>query len=97
AFQRELGLFGRAGDEHAARVEQALQIFGIEDLAERTLEDLSPGERQRVFLARAILPRPRVLLLDEPTNHLDPQARYFFWASLQSALHLDDCRILIST
>lgn len=49
----------------------ALELVGVSDLAGRSINSLSSGERQRVFLAQAIAQQPRILLLDEPTSHLD--------------------------
>ena len=48
-----------------------LQRFGLEEFAERRVDRMSQGQRQRIRLAMAFLHEPRVLLLDEPRNSLD--------------------------
>jgi iron complex transport system ATP-binding protein len=48
---------------------------GIEELAARSILELSSGERQLVLVARALAQDPQVLLLDEPTAHLDLRHR----------------------
>lgn len=53
------------------KVYEALKTVGAISLAERSLEELSGGELQRVIIARALAVEPEVLLLDEPTNSLD--------------------------
>ena len=70
-----LGLLGfeTAGDIELAR--QAMARVGIESLAERSVLELSGGERQLVLVARALAQDPQVLLLDEPTAHLDLRHR----------------------
>ena len=66
-----MGLLSMPTDQDFYVVVDMLELLGISDLRERSVQDLSGGEQQMVLLARALAQDPKVLLLDEPTSHLD--------------------------
>jgi len=58
-------------EEMKARVEDAMKLTGISDLAERSPYSLSGGQQQRVALTSILVMQPKVLVLDEPTSQMD--------------------------
>ena len=66
-----VGRFGTRTEADREAVDAAMDRTAVADLADRPVTEVSGGERQRVFLARALAQDTPVLLLDEPTSDLD--------------------------
>lgn len=66
-----LGMLGLEQKKDLEIAQQALEFTGVAHLGNRKLDQLSGGEQQRVFIARAICQEPKIMLLDEPTASLD--------------------------
>ncbi|UED67333.1 ABC transporter ATP-binding protein [Brevibacillus sp. HD3.3A] len=62
---------GEEKEDVTPLIEEIMQLLGLAPLAERTLDQLSGGEKQRVALGKALVQKPQLLLLDEPTTYLD--------------------------
>lgn len=70
-----VGLLRRPGPRDREIAQQNLERVGIPHLAGRSIGEISGGEQQRVFIARALCVEPRLLVLDEPTVSLDACAQ----------------------
>jgi energy-coupling factor transporter ATP-binding protein EcfA2 len=64
---------GRPRAEMRERVDEAMRLLDIGDLAQRAPHELSDGQKQRVALAGVLAMRPQLVILDEPTSLLDPK------------------------
>jgi ABC-2 type transport system ATP-binding protein len=67
-------LYGVTGDRQRRRIEEVLELVGLEGRERERVEGYSRGMRQRLHIARGILHDPQVVFLDEPTIGVDPVA-----------------------
>jgi len=66
-----MGQFQGESSEDARIVDEAMKKTSVTEFADRLINTMSGGERQRVIIARAIAQKPEIILLDEPNLHLD--------------------------
>lgn len=69
------------------RVEEAIKIMELEDIALRYADEVSGGEFQLVQIVRAVAQDPRVILFDEPTSNLDMSNQHRLMKKVQSIIH----------
>jgi ABC-2 type transport system ATP-binding protein len=71
-FARSYGLFGR---QRLSAIAEVMEFTKLDELAEKPIDGLSKGMKQRLCLGRTLIHNPSVLVLDEPAAGLDPRAR----------------------
>lgn len=88
---------GRLSKADEEIVATSLELVGMKDYANRTLDTMSDGECQRIMIARALAQDTPNILLDEPTSFLDLPNRYQLMELLGNLAHNHGKTILLST
>jgi zinc transport system ATP-binding protein len=80
-----------------ASIGHMLELLNITDIADKLIGELSGGQLQRVFIARALVNKPDLIILDEPTTALDPETRENFFALMRELNRQRNATIILVT
>ncbi len=85
------------GAKLKTRVNELLQLVGLESAADKRARNYSGGMKKRLDLATALVHEPKIVFLDEPTTGLDPQSRLAIWSYLEKLNKEEGITIFLTT
>ena len=91
------GFFGTLSDMDEAVVAEAIERVGMKALAERKIQTLSDGERQKMMIAKALAQQTPIIILDEPTAFLDYPSKVQMMQMLRQLAKEMDKTVVLST
>ena len=89
--------WGTLVEGDVAKISESIQLFSLDEIANKKCFELSDGQLQRVLIARAMAQDTPVILLDEPTTHLDLSHKVEIFKRLQQLAHEHKKTILFTT
>ena len=92
-----LRLFASFFNMGKSRVEEILDLVGLQEKRKSYVVNLSGGQRQRLAIGIALINTPAILLLDEPTTGLDPNARREIWDILKKLKEASETSMILTT
>ena len=90
-------IHGMSGAPLRSRVDELLELVGLQDAADRQARGYSGGMKRRLDVALGLVHKPKVLFLDEPTTGLDPEARAAMWVEVERLAQAENLTILLTT
>lgn len=94
---RKIGLLSQPSRDDFERAYEALDRFGLADLAQRAFHEMSGGQRQLVLLARALVAEAPIVVLDEPTSALDLKNQVLILDWISRLSHEQGLTVLFTT
>lgn len=90
-------LFHLPKAEIMKRSQQLLELFGLEEVADRAAKTYSGGMKRRLDVALGLVHSPKILFLDEPTTGLDPASRITLWREMKRLVKEEGLTLLMTT
>ena len=90
-------LYGLSKTKVLERMKDLQNYLDVASIKNKNYGSLSGGQKRKVDIARALLPRPSLLLLDEPTTGLDPQSRHDLWNAIHQLNKKDNMTVVLIT
>ncbi len=90
------GVYGVRNHRRKQRIDAMLEIAGLQNLRNEVVKNLTPGHRQRLALAAAMVAEPRLIFLDEPTSGVSPLVRREFFNIIHN-LAVSGTTVIVST
>ena len=97
AYRKPCYFFARFFNLGKERVDEIIDIVGLEEKRKSYVVNLSGGQRQRLAIGISLINNPAILLLDEPTTGLDPNARREIWEILRTLKTRAETSMILTT
>lgn len=91
------GLYQLFGKQCKQRIHELSELCQLQDILHQSIQTLSGGQRRRVDIARALIPKPKLIILDEPSTGLDPKYRKELWTMIQHLHQQEHMTIFLTT
>lgn len=92
-----LNLFASFYKVGKAKINEIIELTGLEEKRKAWVKNLSGGQRQKLALGISLMNNPKILLLDEPTTGLDPSARREIWGILKNLKKEKETTLILTT